>query len=82
MPAPHLLVMAGAMMLSLIIPIIALTTAPIITEVSLVLLISHAPVVHIFRFSCFWVEVLHYKSQCSGVVGLDRSGGLFEARLI
>ena len=81
-PWSYLLVVGRAMMFSLMITTIVLTTAPIINGLPLILLVSHKPVIHVFRCCCFWVEILRYKSQGSGVVGLGGSGGLFVVHLL
>ena len=49
--------MGLAEVLGLVVGVVAFALTPVVSELLLVLLVSHVPVVHVSRFCGFWVEV-------------------------
>ena len=61
---------------------IVVSRPPVVFELLAVLSVSHEPVVHFCRFSCFELYVFGDKPQRSCVVSLDGGGGLSVPHLL
>ena len=69
--------MAGGIeMFCPIISSIGTSCSPIVPQLFSVRLVSHPPIFHVSQFCCFWWQILHDKTQSSGVICLYWCRGL------